>query len=538
LDCGRVLVVDCETFNPITPDDITSASVHICKMIVHHLVDLFGGSTVTMAGDKSVSFPMNFHPSFFALVRSFMDREFRGLGLVYQAMQLWKGITAAAFVPTIDHQPIFLLDSVEVLCAPLPHAGHHTSGAARSSFSITMASMPQDTAIVWIGTLDTQSSAIPNDASFFVTAPLGGLAALSLDGAKRMRTDWGSALDDVAVSMVWMATCGVPRLLEFAFESRATPWTAVEALTAVKEKASFAYKTATNCTRKLSDSDLTNIVLSCCVGWKTSDGQVDSKGNDVLVPGCDATTWEQLRYNALVFPAADPLRSAIPRYFFTDRIAEMNALCPPGVEMDFLYPDFETILSSCRGATAAGVRWEKLIACAFAARFRVHCLAHNLSLSSYIQLAQLYPSQDANVQAVLAPYDVFLEGGVEYPTSEVFADAPIVNRAVIANTTTASAHHDILLPVARRVDGKKLFIAIQCRYGQKKDAGELTQQMFVKKGSTTEVDVLLQCCSNFEGKQTFKSTSIRGFKEFQGENKYTCISGNVISMTGNLLQMI
>ena len=74
---------------------------------------------------------------------------------------------------------------MEAFCEPLAHACNHKGTlVARSRFSYVMGAMPQNTAIICIGTLDSNSCTIPQNASFFISAPLAGLSALGL-GTRR-----------------------------------------------------------------------------------------------------------------------------------------------------------------------------------------------------------------------------------------------------------------------------------------------------------------------------------------------------------------
>jgi hypothetical protein len=299
------------------------------------------------------------------------------------------------------------------------------------------------------------------------------------------------------------------------------------------------YATAVISSSQLTDQVLANTVVSCCVGWRQTAGA--TAGGNCLVPGTQ-TPWESLAYNALVFPAPNQC-SVIPRYFFQERIRAMEQHCPPGVKFEFLYPDIEDILSKPKGAINSGVPWEKLIACSFAARFFIHCKANDIHLDTFIKLSELYPSSDDHVKAVLDPYVVCLKDGVVYPDTQVFADETPTSNAVIANTQVKKAHHDLLLPVTRSDNGEKHYIAFQCRYGVMKDANQLGNQRFVRPDCNTEVKLLLQCCSEFEGKQNFNKRHdktgnvVRGYKEFQDDLKYACIDGKAISIAGTLLQV-
>ncbi|CAJ1343262.1 unnamed protein product [Effrenium voratum] len=61
-----------------------------------------------------------------------------------------------------------------------------------------------------------------------------------------------------------------------------------------------------------------------------------------------------------------------------------------------------------------------------------------------------------------------------------------VGKAIKSNRNSATAHNDLLIPVRCKATGKLEFIAAQCRYGEKKDAGGLKLQDKAKKDNFEE----------------------------------------------------
>jgi hypothetical protein len=119
---------------------------------------------------------------------------------------------------------------------------------------------------------------------------------------------------------------------------------------------------------------------------------------------------------------------------------------------------------------------------------------------------------------------------------QVFADMrPTVN-AVVLNSRFKNAHHDMLLPVRKRGDKVLRYVAMQARYSHRKDVSTLGNRWACRPSNcTTEVQALIQCCSTFEGKQSFKDVT---WKTFQAANKYTVIDGKSVSLMGLLLQVL
>ena len=101
------------------------------------------------------------------------------------------------------------------------------------------------------------------------------------------------------------------------------------------------------------------------------------------------------------------------------------------------------------------------------------------------------------MRAVLEPFEVCWSDGVEYPSGQgneatVMSD---VGKAIKSNRNSATAHNDLLIPVRCKATGKLEFIAAQCRYGEKKDAGGLKLQDKAKKDNFEDCKM---CCCRFE----------------------------------------
>ncbi|CAJ1383157.1 unnamed protein product [Effrenium voratum] len=227
----------------------------------------------------------------------------------------------------------------------------------------------------------------------------------------------------------------------------------------------------------------------------------------------------------------------VPRLWWCEdtniKEAIRNDLKELNIDLEGLLPD------SLQLATERGEKWEELVANSLAARFRLHCIARNLSAEvTWVPFLEIYPTEDPHLRAVLEPFEVCWSDGVEYPSGQgneatVMSD---VGKAIKSNRNFATAHHDLLIPVRCKATGKLEFIAAQCCYGEKKDAGGLKLQDKAKKGNFEDMqNVLLQICSESEGWQSFTNKT---WARRQEEKKYSLMSCETIIAQLDVLKLL
>ncbi|CAJ1453711.1 unnamed protein product [Effrenium voratum] len=107
-----------------------------------------------------------------------------------------------------------------------------------------------------------------------------------------------------------------------------------------------------------------------------------------------------------------------------------------------------------------------------------------------------------------------------------------VGKAIKSNRSFATAHHDLLIPVRCKATGKLEFIAAQCRYGEKKDAGGLKLQGKAKKDNFEDMQ---QICSESEGWQSFTNKT---WARRQEEKKYSLMSCETIIAQLDVLKLL
>ncbi|CAJ1383155.1 unnamed protein product [Effrenium voratum] len=268
------------------------------------------------------------------------------------------------------------------------------------------------------------------------------------------------------------------------------------------------------------------LVLCSAVRWPAEGHQ--------LVPGT-SLRWSDIFRAGAAFPNNKSV--LVPRLWWCEdtniKEAIRNDLKELNIDLEGLLPD------SLQLATERGEKWEELVANSLAARFRLHCIARNLSAEvTWVPFLEIYPTEDPHLRAVLEPFEVCWSDGVEYPSGQgneatVMSD---VGKAIKSNRNFATAHHDLLIPVRCKATGKLEFIAAQCCYGEKKDAGGLKLQDKAKKGNFEDMqNVLLQICSESEGWQSFTNKT---WARRQEEKKYSLMSCETIIAQLDVLKLL
>jgi hypothetical protein len=396
-----------------------------------------------------------------------------------------------------------------------------------SSLTLMCGFLPQQYASLWVGTLDPKIEMLPSALTRFHVVQLNGLSGLTREDAGVAMKEWGGKqyADDV-LDQVHLFSCGVPRLLEAAFNATgelATNHSAMNAMSAYREGS------YTDAARWFRDTPIEAVcMLLLCAA-------TNFPYKNTTFPTIPKFEWSDVFFHAAAFPT-DSGSVAVPRYWWQPRAADVKTqMLKWNLHMDDLLLDPIAILSSkTSGATATGVPWEKLFANALAARFRVHCAAKNLNPAPFVPVLDIYPTTNAHVQEVLGDFEVCLTG-VSYPDAEVsVTDAvSLAGSSILVNFKQPSAHHDVLIPAKRKSTGASEFIVVQCRNGTRKYAHDLTKtaQHLTKKDGCEMTNVLLQLCDGGEGKQRFqkaKKTGAFSWKDRQDNKRYALISGKSI----------
>ena len=106
-----------------------------------------------------------------------------------------------------------------------------------------------------------------------------------------------------------------------------------------------------------------------------------AEGRRQLVPGT-SLRWSDIFRAGAAFPNNKSV--LVPRLWWCEdtniKDAIRNDLKELNIDLEGLLPDSLQLLNSpTRGATERGEKWEELVASSLAARFRLHCIARNLS---------------------------------------------------------------------------------------------------------------------------------------------------------------
>ena len=328
---------------------------------------------------------------------------------------------------------------------------------------------------------------------------------------------------DEVFNQIFLLSAGVPRLLEFAFQ---TAGELASTIPVAFNAMSGCFKEAYQFAAPFFDQPEVawSLVLCSAVLWKARDSK--------LVPGT-STRWTEVFEAGAAFP--DNGSVLIPRVWWCHDDEVNTALIRQSLKVNIslegLLPDPAKLLQSMskQGPTARGKLWEVQVGNALAARFRLFCMeASNTPSDTYIPFLDIYPTTDNHLSSVLEQFSVCWSDGVECPEEEASV-LDSVGKSIKSNEKIMNAHHDLLIPVKRIATGDLEYIAAQCRYGSPKTAAELTRtcQDKTRKPSQNETrndlpdmpNVLLQICSEAEGMPQFDKRKM--WAKRQQEKRYS-----------------
>eukprot|EP00971_Amphidinium_carterae_P309932 6159132-Amphidinium_carterae.1 len=406
--------------------------------------------------------------------------------------EAWVEITNVAFNVTSICKPVVLVDQAEILVSVGTGLFSTVLRGEVSMFTKLCSHIPQGHASVWFGTLSASLNAPAEQYTRFYLTSVRALMPLTYASVEEMMTQWqGKIYHPARLKQIVACSGGVPRLLEYVFNDKGTVATVYAAINAMSQCFNQSYKDVV--TRYLRDDDVAwKLVLCAAVGWPASP--LDT------VPG-SALKWGTLFHEGAAFPVSDSI--VIPWIWWhndTDVYGRIGSqLRQMGLDLESMHPNPLDMVESAQGAVKTGKPWEKMFANCLAARFRLICISKNMdATTTWLPLRDVYLTQNQHVAEVLRPFEVSWGAGVQSPDTETFVDSHIQANVITLNAKVADAHHDILLP-ARRVGTKTPeYIAVQCRFGQPKNATELqkSEQHKVRKGGEEMSNVLLQCASN------------------------------------------
>ena len=190
---------------------------------------------------------------------------------------------------------------------------------------------------------------------------------------------WNETIyDDPTFNQIMLFSCGVPRLLQFAFQAdgELAKASAEIALNEMSKCFQESYKSAAPLFSEDIETALA-IVLCSAVRWNATC-------SDQTVPGTTAP-WSDIFHAGAAFPAEHTV--LVPRIWWC-RDATVSAKLEShlegwNIDLKSLLPDpLELVKSPVRGALARGVPWEQVVANSLVARFRLYCLQGNFEADS------------------------------------------------------------------------------------------------------------------------------------------------------------
>ena len=520
--CGRLLVFDAA----LVRDHLTERPVVLLRaIIIWHLLKIFDGYTVTsLTSTKDVIFEELDFPDVIDLLKgngndanlkSWLWQACRSLRGVWQQ---WRSLTGA--LGASDTCPFLIFMDQAELLAKEQQAIRSTKGGVKSAFTDLWSYLPQRMGVFCAGTLNLMEGVPSIEYTRLMVHRMPALAPLSREAAatmmkQRSRKQYGK---DV-LKQVHLFSGGVPRLLEFAFEAPGELSTEAVAMNAMTMCFGDSYSSAAPFFDK-PDVAL-SLVLCSAVRWKLREQD--------NVPGT-AIRWSEIFNAGAAFPSGDTV--LVPRLWWCRDVKVSERLQKDleavKISLEDLLPDGLKLLQKSGGPTARGVPWEKCVANALAARFRLHCMERKSNANNtWVPFLELYPTQDEHLGEVLQPFEACWCDGVDLPTKEATV-LDEVGRAIKCNSACAGAHHDLLIPVRRTGTGTE-YMAAQCRYGNIKGANELekTSQAKARKPRRGETvpdmpNVLLQICS--EAKAGYQEFQSRPWKDRQDQHRYSLMN--------------
>ena len=426
----------------------------------------------------------------------------KSLNSVPKAFQRWKAMTQTALDAKEETPLMIFMDQTELLTRD--RARKSSTGGMHSCWTNLCSWLPHNMACFFVGTLDLMDQCPHYEYTTLVVHRVPALVPLSLAASKEMMKAWnGKQYGNAELQQMHFFSSGVPRLLEWAFQAQGELSTGQIGLNEMSRCFKDSYASAAPFFKEPEVG--LSLLLCSAVRWPAGD-----------TPGAQAPgtkkTWSEIFNAGAAFPATNNT-VLVPRVWWSQdhevREQLRQELKNFQIFLDELLPDpFELVKKP--GDTNKGDIWERCVANALAARYRVHCMKKGLAPSAtsptWVPFLEIYPTEDQHLQTVLKPFEACWCDGVKYDRKEATVLDP-ASYAIKANTDSGGAHHDLLIPV-RRIGTQQLeYIAAQCRYGNVKNAGELGQQNKARKGDKVEMNnVLLHICDKAtNGKQDLTS---------------------------------
>ena len=518
--CGRLLVLDAQVVTDYVDQDPERL---LRAIIIWHLLQIFDEHTVNDVTFQATSFADmidlvkgngnddRFNTNF----RSWFHKSGR---TIKQVLDQWRSLTGA--LGASDTCPFLIFMDQAELLAKEQQAIRSTKGGVKSAFTDLWSYLPQRMGVFCAGTLNLMEGVPSREYTRLMVHRMPALAPLSREAAATMmKQRGGKQYGKDVLKQVHLFSGGVPRLLEYAFQASGELSTEVVAMNAMTMCFRDSYSSAAPLFDK-PDVAL-SLVLCSAVRWK-----VREQDN---VPGTDIR-WSEIFNAGAAFPSGDTV--LVPRLWWCRDVKVSERLQKDleavKISLEDLLPDGLKLLQKSGGPTARGVPWEKCVANALAARFRLHCMERKSNANNtWVPFLELYPTQDEHLGEVLQPFEACWCDGVDLPTKEATV-LDEVGRAIKCNSACAGAHHDLLIPVRRTGTGTE-YMAAQCRYGNIKGANELekTSQAKARKPRRGETvpdmpNVLLQICS--EAKAGYQEFQSGPWKDRQDQHRYSLMN--------------
>ena len=544
--CGRLLVFDAQQIADAR-FSAEATSTLVFAMVLWHLLQLLDGYGVKLAGQV-----VKFKRMDFKDVVEVVERRSRPTGSVnsFEAwvrsacttkddvFKQWCLVTAAAFKAQPDCPCLVLLDQTELLVEQ--QLGQRSRfGGQISQFTQICSQFPQ-MAVYCTGTINIMLDVPVKGYTLLFVQSLPALRPLSLEGTKEVMIQWGGTqYDEKVFNQLFLFSAGVPRLLEFAFQTGGElASTFAAAFNAMSKCFQSSY---TSAAPFFDQPDVgLSLVLSSAVRWNATDRE--------LVPGT-STRWSEMFNAGAAFPDGASVLVPLVWWFRDQKREELLAekARKLNISLAGLLPDPANLLQAPQqGPLSRGTLWEDQVCNALAARFILFCLeADKTPCDTYAPFLKIYPTTDKHLRSVLEEFSVCWSDGVEYPEKEASV-VDRVGKAIKSNKNIKNAHHDLLIPVKRIETGKLEYIAAQCRYGSPKPATALTNtcQDKTRKPSKNETrndlpdmpNVLLQICSEAEGMQQFDQRKM--WAKRQQEKRYSLMSCEAIIAQLGVLRIL
>ena len=435
-------------------------------------------------------------------------------------MEEYMRLTNIAFGVECRAPPVFLLDEIQGLCIPTTvRSKFETNTIIYHSFLsllLTQLAGKHKPVCICTGTsngglikITEKSAIIPVFISLSTlhkeeeSRKFWNQMTIFSNFRKKQKLEMVTTEDNLVNSIVY-AACQVPRLISIGHsywfkhftESRSTD--RLKPLQDFEDEAIKYYEEMGNLVsnKDYTPQDISHIMMSCGVRWQVQN-------IDDTVPGTKIT-WDSLIKSALVFPYLDncyifPLhlvwkaktpenvtyfRYATPRQL----INEFCRKCVKNLDVKNLYVSYDKLRQL--DLFNLGVCYETLLASSLAVKYYLMSIDQG---ETSISLNNIYTFGNNEKSAVLLrDFKVDFSGGIAIPDKECFVNSEDLPRnAVIHNTKTRTAHHDIILPATNR-DGRCVAIPVSCKASfalSGKSTIELQQK--VSKTIGTNVELLI-----------------------------------------------